>query len=132
MISHKVIVKIFFPLSKEIWEYFVFPLIEFVDQSSTLHVSSSTGRILVQVRTTQIHEFVQLKWMSLFNSNRWVYSTQITWVVNSNRWVCSLKVHESLTLIDKFIQLNRWGCSYQIAWCCITRIDEFVQLKSHE
>jgi hypothetical protein len=38
MISHEAIVKIFFPLSKGKSEYFVSPCIEFVVQSSTLHV----------------------------------------------------------------------------------------------
>jgi hypothetical protein len=109
MISREAIVKIFFPLSKGIWEYFVSPLIEFVAQFSTLHVSSSIGRILVQVCTTQINES-STPLMSWFNSNRWVCSTQITWVINSNRWVCLTQIHMSF-----YTQIT-WVCSTHTAW----------------
>jgi hypothetical protein len=97
MISHEAIVKIFFPLSKGIWEYFVSPYIEFVVQFSTLHVSSSIRRIPVQVCTTQINE-CSTPLMSWFNSNRRACSTQITWVINSNRWVCLTQIHMSFYL----------------------------------
>ena len=109
MISREAIVKIFFPLSKGIWEYFVSPLIEFVAQFSTLHVSSSIGRIPVQVCTTQINES-STPLMSWFNSNRRACSTQITWVINSNRWVCLTQIHMS------FYNQITWVCSTHIAW----------------
>jgi hypothetical protein len=83
MISHEAIVKIFFPLSKGIWEYFISPHIEFVAQFSTLHVSSSIGRIPVQVCITQINES-STPLMSSFNSNRWVCLTQIHEFLHSN------------------------------------------------
>jgi hypothetical protein len=109
MISHEAMAKIFFSLSKGIWEYFVSPVIEFVAQFSTLHVSSSIGRIPVQVCTTQINEYsTPLK--SSFNSNRWVRSTQITWVINYNRWVCLTQIHMSF-----YTQIT-WVCSTHIAW----------------
>jgi hypothetical protein len=109
MILHEAIVKIFFPLSKGIWEYFVSPYIEFVVQFSTLHVSSSIGRIPVQVCTTQINES-STPLMSWFNSNRRACSTQITWVINSNRWVCLTQIHMSF-----YTQIT-WVCSTYIAW----------------
>jgi hypothetical protein len=96
-------------LSKEILEYFVSPLIEFVVQFSTLQVSSSSGRIPVQVCTIQINGS-STPLMSLFDSNRWVGSTQITWVINSNRWVCLTQIHMSF-----YTQIT-WVCSSHIAW----------------
>jgi hypothetical protein len=109
MISHEAIVKILFPLSKGIREYFVSPYIEFVVQFSTLHVSSSIGRIPVQVCTSQINGSSTPLMRSL-NSNRWVCSTQITWVINSNRWVSLTQIHMS------FYTQNTWVCSTHIAW----------------
>jgi hypothetical protein len=72
-----------FLFPKEYENIFVSPLTEFVVQFSTLHVSSSIGITLVQVCTTQIHQFVQLQ-MDEF---------------------VQLKLHESLTPFDDFIQL---------------------------
>jgi hypothetical protein len=87
MISHEAIVKIFFPLSKGIWEYFVSPYIEFVVQIFTLHVSSLIRRIPVQVCITQSMS-LQLPW--------WVGSTLIDEFVQ-------LKSHEWSTPIDELI-----------------------------
>jgi hypothetical protein len=84
--------------SKAIWEYFIFPRIEFVVRFSTLHISPSIGRISIQVCTTRSR--------SLFNSNGWLWSTQNTWVVNFNRWVCLTQITWSSTLIDEFVQLK--------------------------
>ena len=111
MISHEAIVKIFFHLSKGISEYFVSPLIEFVAQFSTLHFSSSIGRIPVQVCTTQINES-STPLRSLFNSNRWVCSTQITWVINSNRWVCLTQIHMSFLHSNHMSVFN----SHRMSW----------------
>jgi hypothetical protein len=57
MISREAIVKIFFPFSKGILEYFVSPYIEFVVQSSTLHV-------LPQLEESS-DKFAQLKSVSI-------------------------------------------------------------------
>jgi hypothetical protein len=110
MISHEAIVKIFFPFSIGIWEYFS-PYIEFVVQFSTLHVSSSIGRIPVQVCTTQINES-STPLMSWFNSNRWACSTQFTWVINSNRWVCLTQIHMSFLHSNHMSVFN----SHHMSW----------------
>jgi hypothetical protein len=85
MISHEAIAKIFFPLSKGTWEYFVSPYIEFVVQFSTLHVSSSIRRIPVQVCTTQINE-CSTPLMSWFNSNHMSDQLQSMSLFNSNSY----------------------------------------------
>jgi hypothetical protein len=75
MISLEAMVKILFPLSKGIWEYFASPYIEFVVQFSTLHVSSSIGRIPVQSMSlfNSNHMSDQLQSMSLFNTNSYEF-----------------------------------------------------------
>jgi hypothetical protein len=109
MISHEAVVKIFFPLSKWICEYFVSPLIEFVVQFSTLHVSSSIRRIL--------YKFAQLKSMSL-QLPWWVRSTLIDEFVQ-------LKSHEWSTPIDEFVKLK-------FIWVFTLKSHECIQLTSHE
>jgi hypothetical protein len=97
----------------------------FVAQFSTSHVSSSIGRIPVQVCTTKINES-STPLMSWFNSSRWARSIQITWVINSNRWVYLTQIHMSLFNNNEIItnlmdHLNNTWANHLTKWSSLRK-----------